>query len=85
MYSLFGVLTINILIALRYVLHDISGSKSYTEQANIPIEYLIYFLMATDAEKRERDSMKAQTYMSLFKTCAFLAAYSLLNDSTFQI
>jgi hypothetical protein len=41
--------------------------------------------MAVDAEKRERDTMKAETYKSVFKACAYLAAYSLLNDGEFPL
>lgn len=41
--------------------------------------------MAIDAEKRERDAMQANTFTSLFKTCANLAAYSLLNDEHFEL
>lgn len=41
--------------------------------------------MAIDAEKRERTKMNAETYKHLFKTCAYLAAYSLLNEDSFQL
>ncbi len=44
-----GVLTINYLIAARYYLHADSKKKGYAEMAKIPIEYLLYFLMALDA------------------------------------
>lgn len=84
-YSLLGVLVINYLIAMRHLLHSQLHSPSLITMAKLPLEYIPYFLMALDAEKREREAMQAQTYKSLFKTCAYLAAYSLLNDSQFPL
>lgn len=49
LYALMGVLTINYLIAARYYLHADSKEKGYAEMAKLPIEYLLYFLMALDA------------------------------------
>lgn len=39
--------------------------------------------MAIDAEKKERDSIKVDKYRSVFLSCTYLAAYSLLNHWEF--
>lgn len=85
LYALLGVLVMNYLVAARHIIHDDPQVVNIAEKTNLPLEYLLYFLMAIDAEKRERDSIKAERYATLFKTCAYLAAYSLLNEVQFPL
>ena len=83
-YSLLGVFAVNYLIAMRHFLHR-KESSGFIKAAEIPVEVLLYIIMAFDAEKRERDRIKTDQYKSVFKASVYLTVYSLLNDGQFPL
>ena len=83
-YSLLGVFVVNYLIAMRHFLHS-KDSSGFIKAAEIPVEAVLYIIMAVDAEKRERDRIKTDQYKSVFKASVYLTVYSLLNDGQFPL
>jgi hypothetical protein len=78
-YTLMGVLTMNYLIGSRYFL------SSTLPASLLGLATLPYFMMALQAERKERDRINAGTYSNFFMTCISMAGFSLLNDSSFPL
>lgn len=74
----------NYLIATRYIITN-KVSDSMLAFAEIPWATTLYFLMALQAEKTERNKTGSDKFMFLFMACVSLSAYSLLNNNNFPL
>lgn len=83
-YTLLGILSMNYLLFSRFFINK-EVSDEINIFSNLPFTVIPYFMMAFQAEKREREELKTDKFYELFLSCISFAAYCILNDNSFPL
>lgn len=74
LYALVGALTMNYLVAARCIKWD----SALLSSPHLPLTLIPFFMMALDAEKKERKEVDNPLYAAIFRSCLCLGIFSVL-------